>query len=122
MADEITIGAMLAYEKNGVSGCKQRSGLTRDWSGTEHVTLRQSGIGTTAEAIIAADVAKGGYFFGWNPGTKVLEVRAGTAADDLIRLEEDDICLFRVTDDATPCVVSTDTGSSGVLSYVWIDP
>lgn len=122
MADEITVGVMLAYDKNGVRGGKQINNLTRDWSGAEHVALRQTGIGTSAEAVIAADVTGGGYFMGWNPGTKVLEVRADSTASDLVRLEADDVCLFRVTDDATPYVLSTDTAGSGVLSYIWIDP
>jgi hypothetical protein len=31
-----------------------------------------------------------------------MEIRADTGVADLIRLEPGDVCLFRVTDDATP--------------------
>ena len=67
------------------------------------------------------DVAKGGYFVGYNThASYTIEIRPNTAVADLVRLEPGDVCVFRVTDDAVPYAIADTSGAE--LDYLVIDP
>ncbi len=101
MADELTLRVSLSFEKGSTEVDLAMLPTTFDVAGSNALKNRQS-VGTSEEAILAGDVAAGGYFFGINrDDTNFLELRAGSGLADLIRLKPGDPCLFRITDDAT---------------------
>lgn len=120
MADELTLKASLSFTKGSTTVSLSLPATTFDVSGSNALHNRQV-IGTTEEAILLGDAAAGGYFFGINrDATNYIEIRPATGAADLIRLEPGDLCLFRLTDDATAPYAIANTASCE-LEYVIVD-
>lgn len=101
MADELTLRASLSFEKGNTTLSLALGPTKFDVSGTNGIHHRQ-GIGTDEEAVVVGDVAAGGYVLLVNrDDTNFVELRPGSGAADLVRLEPGDFALFRLADDAT---------------------
>lgn len=101
MANEITLTAKLLYAKGGTSVSLGVEGLAITVSGSRFIHHRQQ-IGTTEEALDLGDLATGGYFVGVNRDTtNFVEIRSGTGATDLVRLNAGEACAFRMSGDAS---------------------
>lgn len=120
MADEATVGVSLVFDKNADYMAWNKTGMKSTVAGTEFLRNKQL-VGTAAEALVLSDVAKGGLAAFHNThASAVIEIRSTASAADLVRLESDDVALFRIADDATPYVISSVAGAG--LEYVLIDP
>jgi len=101
MADELTLRVSLSFEKTGRLAELLLGPLKRDVAGNKPLSNVQS-VGTAEEAIVVGDAGVGGYFVAVNrDATNFVELRGATGGADLVRLEPGDVCLFRLTDDAT---------------------
>lgn len=104
MANELTINIRVEYSKSGTEitwpdAAKQTHTITV--TGTRFLHNRQA-IGTSEEAIDLGDLSTGGWFFGVNrDATNYLEIRAGTALTDLVKLKAGEVCMFRISADAS---------------------
>lgn len=119
MANELKVTCRLEFSKGDTEHDFAITKLARTIAGAQAMANRQS-IGTSEEAVLVGDVAAGGYFMGVNrDSTNYIELRPGSGLGDLIRLEAGDVCLFRLTDDATLyAIADTDTCD---LEYLIID-
>lgn len=113
MANELTIGMSLEYEKGLKTISKAISNLPITVTGTVTKEGVQS-VGSSEEAIDLGGVSAGGYCFLRNlseNGSAYLSVRQATSASDLIRMGPGEFCLFRLDDDATAPYVIASSGS-----------
>jgi len=119
MADEATIRVSLSFAKGSTVVSLSLGPTKFDVAGSNALHNRQK-IGTSEEAVLVGDVAAGGYFVAVNrDATNFVELRAGSGLADLARLEPGDVCLFRLTDDATLYAIS-DTAECE-LEYAIVD-
>lgn len=122
MANELTVTIKALFEKGGTSitfpdGSHRETSVTV--SGSRFFMGRQS-IGTSEEAIDLGDIATGGWFFGINrDSTNYLEIRSGTGATDLVRMNAGEPCAFRISGDATAPFAIANT-SACELEYLLI--
>ena len=101
MANEITVTAALAYAKDGTSFSAAVTALSITVSGARFIHARQS-IGTSEEALDLGDIGTGGWLLAINRhASAVIEIRSGTGATDLVRMNGGEPALFRVSADAT---------------------
>ena len=102
MADELTLRVSLSFEKSDTIMELLFGPAPIEVAGTKPLRNRQS-IGFAAEeAIVVGDAAAGGYFAAVNrDATNFVELRPGAGLADLIKLLPGDVCLFRLTGDAT---------------------
>jgi len=102
MASELTLRVSLSFEKSGRLAELLFGPTARDVAGNKPLSNVQS-IGFAAEeAIVVGDAGAGGYFMAVNrDATNYVELRPGSGLADLIKLLPGDVCLFRLTGDAT---------------------
>jgi hypothetical protein len=111
MADELTVSALFAYAKGGVSLELNIKDLSIDVTGTvlEH---QVQNIGTTEEALDIGATGAGGYCIMVNRDTtNFVSIRQATGAADLIRLKAGEVAMFRLDDDATAPFAIADTAA-----------
>jgi len=117
MANEITIKYSFSFTKNGqtMDPSNGLQTLQVDVTGDNSLQHIQS-VGTSEEAITLGDITVGGYCFFKNlDATNFVEIRQGTGASDLIRLNAGDVALFRISPDATAPYAIADTASCDLL-------
>lgn len=102
MADELTLRVSLSYEKASKIAELLFGPVSIDVAGGRPLSNVQS-IGFAAEeAVVVGDAGAGGYFMAINrDATNYVELRPGSGLADLIKLLPGDVCLFRLTGDAT---------------------
>ena len=116
MADELTLRCSLSFEKSGRLAELLFGPTTLDVAGNKPLKRVQA-IGTAEEAIDVGDATAGGYFMAINrDATNYVELRPGSGLADLVRLKPGDVCLFRLTNDATLYAIA-DTAACD-LEYV----
>ena len=114
MANEFTLTVRGKYDNSGTyvtfpDSAAQQISITV--AGTRYLANRQS-VGTTEEALELGDLSTGGYLIGVNrDATNYMEIRSGTGATDLIRLNAGEVCCFRVSGDATAPYVIANTAA-----------
>jgi hypothetical protein len=114
VSEELTLSIKALYEKSGTEVtfpdlAAQEIGVTI--SGTRLLHSRQL-IGTSEEALELGDIATGGYFIAVNrDATNFVDLRSGTEAIDLVRLNAGEVCAFRISPDATAPFAIADTAA-----------
>lgn len=118
MANELTLRCNLSYEKLGTTLSLLFGPTNRDVTGSKPIMNRQL-VGTSEEALVLGDASVGGYLMAVNrDATNYVEIRPGSGLADLVKLLPGDVCLFRVTGDATPYVIANTAACE--LEYVLI--
>lgn len=114
MADELTLTIKAVLANSGTKVVFPDSAaqtIEVTVSGTGLVHARQT-IGTSEEALDLGDIATGGYFVAINRDpTNYVQIRSGTGATDLVRLEAGETCAFRLSPDATAPYAIADTAA-----------
>lgn len=119
MADELTVSAKLNFTKGGVSVALGKTGLQVDVAGDEFTHLIQT-IGTTEESLNLGDVSSPGFCILVNlDSTNFVELRPGSAKDDMIKLKPGEVAMFRLAT-STPYAIA-DTGACRVQFIVFED-
>ena len=112
MSNEITVSFSLAVSKGGTSDSLALAETLFSMTGTSLAHFRQE-IGTSEEAIdMGVDIGTPGWFVAINrDATNFIEIRAGTGAADLVRMNPGEGCLFRLAADATAPFAIADTAA-----------
>ena len=112
MSNEITVSFSLAVSKGGTSESLALAETLFSMTGTNMTRFRQE-IGITEEAItMCVDIGTPGWFAAINrDATNFIEIRAGTGAADLVRLNAGEGCCFRLAADATAPFAIADTAA-----------
>lgn len=106
MANELTLRVNMQFEKLDSAFELLYGPKNRDVAGSKPLRNRQL-VGTVEEALVVGDAGAGGYFMAINrDATNFVELRPGAGLADLIRLKPGDVCLFRLTNDATLYAIS----------------
>ena len=116
MANELSLsGLTVVFAKTGSPSVSFTAGtVTVTVSGTQIMDNVQS-VGTSEEAILLGDVATGGYWLVQNlDTTNYVEIRSGTGATDLLRLNAGEIALFRTSSDSSAPFAIANTGAVNV--------
>jgi hypothetical protein len=122
VSDEISLAIRFTFEKGGTAvsfpdGTAREMSI--DVSGSRYVRNRQQ-VGTSEEALELGDIATGGYFVARNcDDTNYVEIRSGTGATDLVRLNAGEVCCFRLSSDAAAPYVIANTAAVE-LEYVLV--
>lgn len=120
MADELTLELRVSYAKSGTDlhwPDQASRSIEIDVSSAALVHHKQT-IGTTEEALALGDVTTGGWFFAINrDSTNYVEIRSGTGATDLVRLNAGEWCAFRMSSDASAPYAIANTAAV-VLEYL----
>ena len=114
MANELTLQIKATYAKSGAEVTfpdLAKQVLLVTVTGTRFIQMRQS-VGTSEEALELGDIATGGYCIMVNrDATNYMEVRSGTGATDLIRLNAGEVAVFRISGDSTAPFVIANTAA-----------
>ena len=116
MASELTLsGLTIAFTKANVPSVSlSPASISITVSGNQIMDNVQA-VGTSEEAILLGDVAAGGVWFVQNmDATNFVEIRSGTGATDLIRINAGEWALFRTSADASAPFAIADTASVNV--------
>jgi hypothetical protein len=122
VANELSITIKASFAKGGTEvvfpdAAKQSFQVTV--SGSRFIQMRQS-VGTSEEALDIGDIATGGYFIAVNrDATNYVEIRSGTGATDLVRLNAGEVCMFRMSADSSAPYAIANTASVD-LEYILI--
>lgn len=105
MADELSISCSLAFSKSGLTASLAFLADQLDVSGSNYHQNTQT-VGTSEEALSLGDVATPGYIIVRNTDpTNYMEFRAGSGADDLVKVRPGGRAMFEFTT-STPYVIA----------------
>lgn len=118
MANEITLGLSLAYQKGTANISIACSGTQLSVTGSKFIHNVQA-IGTSVEAISIGDIGTAGYMVAINrDATNFITIRAGSSGADVIKLKAGEWAMFRLAT-STPYAIA-DTGACN-LEYLIIE-